>query len=117
MKITLHDDHLRINLNALEMIGSAKTSFFIPYESIVSAFSESPHGVAGFKLAGTNFPKLIELGTFLSGTQKQFCYIKRRKNNFLVFVLKANFYSKIILELQDSEDLAKKINEKMGVPK
>jgi hypothetical protein len=117
LKIILFDDHIRINLNVLEVLGAAKTSFFIPYESIVSAFSESPHGVAGFKLAGTNFPKLIELGTFLSGTQRQFCYIKRRKNNFLVLVLKANFYSKIILELQDSKELAKKINEKLGVPK
>lgn len=117
MKVILFDDHLRINLNVLEMIGAAKTSFYIPYENIVSAFSESPHEIAGFKLAGTNFPKLVELGTFLSGTQKQFCYIKRRKNDFLVLVLKANFYSKIILELADSQETAKRINEKLGIPK
>ncbi len=117
MKITLHDDHLRINLNVLEVIGSAKGSFFIPYENIVSAFSESPHGFMGFRLAGTNFPKLIELGTFISDGQKKFCYIKQRKNNFLVLVLKSNFYSKIILEVDNSEEIARRINEKMGVRK
>ena len=114
MKIILFDDHLRINLSVLEKIGAAKTSFYIPYENIVSAYSEEPHEIVGFKLAGTNFPKLLELGTFLSGTQKQFFYIKRRKNKFLILVLKANFYSKIILELQDSEKIAKLINEKLG---
>lgn len=114
MKITLHDDHLQINLNVLEIIGGAKGSFCIPYGNIVSAFSEPPHTLAGFRLAGTNLPKLIELGTFLSGTQKQFCYIKKRKNNFLVLVLKSNFYSKIILEIKNSKEIAKSINEKMG---
>ena len=109
------DDHLRINLNILEKIGSAKGSFYIPYNNIASVFSESPHEIHGLKIAGTNFPKLIELGTFLSGTQKQFCYIKRRKNNLLVLVLKSNFYSKMILDLADSEEVAKKINEKMSV--
>ncbi|BDQ31498.1 hypothetical protein NZNM25_04940 [Nitrosopumilus zosterae] len=117
MKIILFDDHMRINLNILEMLGSAKTSFYIPYTNIVSAFSEPPHQIVCFKLAGTNFPKLIELGTFLYGTQKQFCYIKRRKNNFLVLVLKSNFYSKIILEITNSEEIAKRINEKLGIPK
>lgn len=117
MKILLFDDHLRINLNVLEMIGGAKGSFFIPYDDIVSAFSEPPHGFMGFRLAGTNFPKLIELGTFLLDRQKQFCYIKRRKNNFLVLVLKSNFYSKIILETRHSEEIAKRINEKLGIPK
>ena len=114
MKIILFDDHLRINLSVLEKIGAAKTSFYIPYENIVSAYSEDPHEIAGFKIAGTNFPKLLELGTFLSGAQKQFCYIKRRKNKFLILVLKTNFYSKIILELQDSENIAKLINKKLG---
>lgn len=117
MKVILFDDHLRINFNVLESIGAAKTSFYIPYEHIVSAFFIPPQEIAGFKIAGTNFPKLIELGTFLSGTQKQFCYIKRRKNNFLVIVLKSNFYSKVILELADSESVAKQITEKLGLPK
>ena len=116
MKIILHEDHLRIVLNALEMICGAKGSFAIPYGNIVSTFSGPPHAFTGFRLAGTNFPRLIELGTFLSGTQKQFCYIKQRKNNFLVLVLKSNFYSKIILEIKDSKEIAKKINEKLGKP-
>lgn len=117
MKLTLHENHLRINLNVLEMIGSAKGSFFILYGNIVSAFSEAPHGFMGFRLAGTNFPRLIELGTFLSDNQKKFCYIKQRKNSFLVLVLKSNFYSKIILEINNSEETAKRINEKLGVTK
>lgn len=113
MKILLYDDHLRINLNVLEKMGAAKGSFCIPYGNIVSAFSEHPHQIKGFKLAGTNFPKLIELGTFLSGTQKQFCYIKRRKHDYLVLVLKSNFYSRIIIETEKSQDLAKAIIEKI----
>ena len=113
MRIILFDDHLRINLGVLEKIGAAKTSFYIPYENIVSAFSESPHEIAGFKIAGTNFPKLLELGTFLHRLEKRFCYIKRRKNDFLILVLKSNFYSKIILELQDSSNIADEINKRM----
>lgn len=111
MKIILYDDHLRINLNILEKIGAAKGSFYIPYENIVSAFSEPAHSQLGLKIAGTNLPRVLELGTYLAERQKQFWYTKKRKHDFLVLVLKSNFYSKIILELQDSKEIASKLNE------
>ena len=111
MEIILYDDHLRINLNVLEKIGAAKGSFYIPYENIVSAFSEPPHSQLGLKIAGTNLPRVLELGTYLAGMQKQFWYTRKRKHDFLVLVLKSNFYSKIILELQDSNEIANKLNE------
>ena len=111
MKILLHDDHLRINLNILEKIGAAKGSFYIPYENIASAFSEPPHSQLGLKIAGTNLPRVLELGTYLAGMQKQFWYTRKRKHDFLVLVLKSNFYSKIVLELQDSKEVADRLNE------
>jgi len=111
MKILLFDDHLRINLNVLEKIGAAKGSFYIPYDHIVSAISDDSSNLSGMKVAGTNLPKLLEIGTYLSGTQKQFWYVKKRKHNFLILVLKSNFYSKIILELENSDDVSNKINE------
>lgn len=114
MKVILFDDHLRINLSILEKIGAAKGSFYIPYDDIVSTISESPHNLPGMKIAGTNLPKLLEIGTYLSGTQKQFWYVKKRRHNFLILVLKSNFYSKIILELENSDDVSKKINELIG---
>ncbi len=114
MKVILFDDHLRINLNILEKTGAAKGSFYIPYGNIVSAISEESHNLPGMKIAGTNLPKLLEIGTYLAGTQKQFWYVKKRKHRFLILVLKSNFYSKIILELEDSDDVSKKINELIG---
>jgi hypothetical protein len=68
MKILLYDDHLRINLNILEKIGAAKGSFYISYDNIVSAFSEPHHNLSGFKIAGTNLPTVLEIGTYLAGT-------------------------------------------------
>ena len=114
MKVFLYDDHLRINLSILEKIGAAKSSFYISYDQIVSTISEEPHNLPGMKIAGTNLPKLLELGTYLSGTEKQFWYIKKRKHDFLILVLKSNFYSKIILELEDSDGVSKKINKLIG---
>ena len=114
MKVILFDDHLRINLGILEKIGAAKGSFHISYDDIVSAISEPPHNLSGMKIAGTNLPKILEIGTYLSGTQKQFWYVKKRKHNFLILVLKSNFYSKIILELENSDDVSQKINELIG---
>ena len=114
MKVVLYDDHLRINLSILEKIGAAKGSFYIPYDQVVSAISEEPHNLPGMKIAGTNLPKLLELGTYLSGTEKQFWYVKKRKHNFLILVLKSNFYSKIILEMENSDNVSKKINELIG---
>lgn len=111
MKLVLFDDHLRINLSILEKIGAAKGSFYIPYDNIVSAFSESHYHLLGMKVAGTNLPKILEIGTYLSGTEKQFWYVKKRKHPFLILVLKSNFYSKIILELEDSDDISAKIND------
>ena len=110
MKIILYDDHMRINLNVLEKIGAAKGSFYISYENIVSTFSEPPHSQLGLKIAGTNLPRILELGTYLAERQKQFWYTRKRKYDFLVLVLKSNFYSKIILELQDSKEIADKLN-------
>ena len=114
MKIVLNSKYLSIQLDILEKIGAAKGTFHIPYENIISAFSEEPHSLKGFKIAGTNIPKLLEIGTYLSGTQKQFWYVKKRKHDFLVLVLKSNFYSKITLEIKDSHTLAGKINEKLA---
>ena len=114
MKIFLYDDHLRINLSILEKIGAAKSSFYIPYDQIISAFSEHPHTLSGLKVAGTNLPKILELGTYLAGTQKQFWYVKKRKHDYLVLVLKSNFYSKVILETKKSKELADAITKNIG---
>ena len=111
MKILLYDDHLRINLNILEKIGAAKGSFHIPYRNIVSAFSEPPHSLSGFKAAGTNLPKSLEIGTYISEKQKQFWYVKKRKHDYLILVLKSDFYSKIILESEESLDLTDTITK------
>ena len=113
MKILLFDDHLRINLNMLEKMGAAKGSFYIPYNNIVSAISELPSNLSGFKVTGTNLPKILEIGTYLSGTQKQFWYVKKRKYNYLILVLKSDFYSKIIIETKESPGLAQAITEKI----
>ena len=113
MKIFLNSKYLSIQLDILEKIGAAKGTFHIPYENIISVFSEEPRSLKGFKIAGTNISRMLEIGTYLEGMQKQFWYIKNRKNNFLILVLKANFYSKIILEIKDSHTLAEKINEKL----
>ena len=113
MKILLFEDHLRINLNTLEKIGAAKSSFNITYDKIVSAISKSPFILSGFKVSGTNLPKILEIGTYLSGTQKQFWYVKRRKYNYLILVLKSDFYSKIIVETEDSWELAQAITKKI----
>ena len=111
MKVDIQKEHLRINLSILEKMGAAKGSFYIPYDNIVSAISSQPYNTKGMKIAGTGLPKVLEMGTFLSGIEKQFWYIKKRKHNFLILVLKSNFYSKIILELENSEDLAIKIKD------
>ena len=113
MKILLFTDHLRINLNMLEKMGAAKGSFYIPYNNIVSAISEPPSNLSGFKVAGTNLPKMLEIGTYLSGIQKQFWYVKKRKYNYLILVLKSDFYSKVIIETKESQELAKEITEKL----
>jgi len=111
MKILLYDDHLRINFSTLEKIGAVKGSFYIPYGNVVSAFSEPSHNLSGFKVAGTNLPKVLEIGTYLAGTQKQFWYVKKRKYDYLVLVLKSDFYSKIIIESEKSKKLPRTITE------
>ena len=60
-------------------------------------------------LVGANLPGMIDLGTYLAGTQKEFWYTKRGTNDYLVLVLKSNFYSRIIVETEDSDVLAQKI--------
>ena len=76
----------------MEEIGSAKSSFYIQYGQIVSIISEEPHYLSGMKVTGSNLSRFLEIGTYLSGTEKQFWYIKKRKYHFLILVLKSNFY-------------------------
>ncbi|WP_420545351.1 hypothetical protein [Nitrosopumilus sp.] len=56
MKVFLNSRYLSIQLDILEKIGAAKGTFHILYEDIISAFSEEPHSLKGFKIAGTNIP-------------------------------------------------------------
>ena len=111
MKISINVDHVKIDLNIKEKIGAARGSLKILFKNIVSAFSESPSRPSGMKIIGTNIPGMIELGTYLAGSQKEFWYTKKGKTNHLVLVLKSNFYSRIILETEDSVKLAQKIME------
>ena len=66
--------------------------------------------------AQTSPPKMLEIGAHLSDTQKQSQYTKTRKNNYQALVLKPNFYSKIILEVRDSQILVEKICNKLEKP-
>ena len=113
MKIVLGDKNLQIRLNPLEKVGAAKGSIMISYSDVVSAFSEKPISPSGMKLVGTSLPGMIELGTYLEGTQKEFWYTKKGKNNFLVLVLKSNFYSRVIIETENSEELSQEITDKL----
>ena len=115
MKISLHNDHLKISLSMIEKIGAGRGSLIIHYDNIVPVFSESTSNLLGFKIIGTNIPQILEIGTYLVGTQKQFWYVKRRKNDYLILVLKSNFYSRIILEIENSKELIQQINDKLGL--
>lgn len=66
------------------------------------------------KIIGTNIPGMVELGTYLAGTQREFWYTKKGKNNYLILVLKSNFYSRIIIEIENSNELSQQINDKLG---
>ena len=109
MKISVNEDYVKIDLGIKEKIGAARGSLKIPFKNIVSAFSEPPSHPSGIKIVGTNIPGMIELGTYLAGTQKEFWYTKKGKVNYLVLVLKSDFYSRVIVETENSIELAQKI--------
>ena len=113
MKIVLEDENLQIKLNTLEKMGAAKGSIVVSYHDIVSVFSEKPSSSTGMKLAGTNLPGMIDLGTYLAGTRKEFWYTRKGKNEFLILVLKSNFYSRLIIETEDCVKLAQLITERL----
>ena len=94
-------------------MGAAKGSIVVSYSDIVSAFSEKPSSPSGMKLVGTNLPGMIELGTYLAGSGKEFWYTRKGKNDFLIIVLKSNFYSRLIIETEDCAELAQRIAEKL----
>ena len=94
-------------------MGAAKGSIVVSYSDIVSTFTEKPSSPSGMKLVGTNLPGMIELGTYMSGNGKEFWYTRKGKHDFLIVVLKSNFYSRLIIETQDCIDLAQKITERL----
>ena len=101
MKISIKQDHVKIDLGIKEKIGAARGSLKIPFDNIISVFSDTPSHPTGMKIIGTNIPGMIELGTYLAGTQKEFWYTKKGKNDYLILVLKSNFYLRIIIETEN----------------
>ena len=98
-----------------------KEIFFVTISSLIGAIAMFVPRIifdvtinTQYYLAWLVFAKILEIGTYLSGTQKQFWYVRKRRHIFLILILKSNFYSKIILELENSDDGYKKINERIG---
>ncbi len=114
MKIYVFNVHMRISLSILEMMDVVNHSFFIQSNNAIFVITKLICNWHGMKISVTNISKSSELEKYIADTQKHLWYVKNRKHNFSILVLKSNLYSKMILELKSNNELSNKICEIVG---
>ncbi|MDG7050676.1 MAG: hypothetical protein JRZ94_05690 [Nitrososphaerota archaeon] len=102
MELAINGDSLHINLNWKEKLAAISGSLTIPLTHITSVDLDYPRIPNGIRLPGSYLPGLVAAGTYYTRKGKEFwCVIK--KKNILRIELKDEFYSRLILGLDNNK--------------
>ena len=112
MKVFADENYLYIKLGILEKFLSARWSFRISLKEISDVHTTPPTITYNQFKIGTVFPGLIKAGTFLSNRGKEFWYVTKKKT-FLTIELKKGFYNRIILSLDNNEEIKNGLKDKI----
>jgi hypothetical protein len=110
VRIGVGKDDVIITLDAKEKFLAMKRRVAIPKEGIVSVSTEraKPSWIS-FKM-GTHFPRGFMAGTFWTRKGKSFYYV-RDFAQCVTLHLKNHEYSRVVIEVDDKEQVAKELKE------
>ncbi len=105
---------LHIDLSLLEAILSFKRSWGVPLAHVTDARTGEPaHSWRDLRAPGTYLPGVMRSGTYYTPRGKEFWCVMRGKE-YLTVELKGEKYSRLVLGVEDSDTLARKIHRAIG---
>ena len=115
LDILLTNLHLEIRFTLPEKILCMRGSLRIPWPDIVTVSTNPPtSSPKDIKMPGTHIPGIIKAGTFLTDRGKEFWYVTRKKSFLVLAVASRKYpYKRIILSVDNNEDLNSKIISRM----
>ena len=109
MEILQSNGFLHIKLNWKEKFVAISGSLAIPLDHISSTYTTYSKFPAGLRIPGTCIPGLVIAGTYYTRKGKEFWLVIRKKK-ILRIELKDEFYSRLILGVDDNESWKEKID-------
>jgi hypothetical protein len=109
MQIFSDKSNLYIKLSTVEKILSVHGSFIIPLGEISETHTRTPPcSLKQLRIPGTFIPGLIKAGTYFSKRGWEFWYVTRKKK-FFTIELKKGFYKRLILSVDENENLGNSV--------
>ena len=111
-KIKIENDNLIFELHVIDKILSIKRSITVPLEHVISVSTEhvTLKPKLQMKLVGARLPTIIKDGRFLTSEGMMF-FEMHNSDKCITVTLNHEHYKKIIFEVENKEEAAKKIND------
>ena len=91
-------------IKGMHKLWTLKSQLVIPKEHIIAAYKNKKSlNWLGLRMPGTQIPGLITAGTFLADEGDIFCDVVNQDNAIMI-ELKDERYTKLIIEVENSED-------------
>ena len=116
VNINIVGDRAAFEVQGWDKLWSLRSRLEIPLSHIKGAHSDPTPAMGwfqGLRLAGTDLPKIFRAGTFYQQGELVFWDVHEPKNT-IVIELEHERYKKLIIEVENPEQEAKKINQLKG---
>ncbi|MEJ2105270.1 MAG: hypothetical protein P8X47_11940 [Ignavibacteriaceae bacterium] len=112
VKIKIENDKILFEVQGWDKLWSLRNQLEIPLAHINNAYVDTEPAMGwfqGLKLAGTDLPNLFKAGTFYQKGELVFWDVNNPKNTIVV-ELKHEKFKKLIVEVENPDEEAEKIN-------
>lgn len=112
MKLDITDSEIVVRMEGIWKFFALKSTIRIPIECIRDIKTEKAKWLIFTPKAGTNLPGVIMAGTFFRKTGLAF-YFMRKPDRCITILLENHRYSEIVLQVDDKENVASQIRNRI----
>jgi hypothetical protein len=116
VEITIDGDQIIFEVQGWDVLWSLRSRLQIPLAHIKDAYLDPEPAMGwfqGLKVAGTDLPNIFRAGTFYQQGEWIFWDVHHPENT-IVIELEHERYQKLIIEVENPEQEARKIKERLG---
>lgn len=113
VRITKAENDYIFEILGLHKLWSLRNKIVVKKENIVSITQNLDEFTTwkGWRMPGTQLPYVITAGTFIKKGKRNFWDVCN-KNNALTIQLKDSYYDKLIIEVENTEEIINLLNNK-----